>query len=175
VAALHVAKYLHDQLSRGMDCVSTTLYNKYKSNQFERASAQVTQFYLSTGENVENCLRFLDQLPDVEDVARAEEAKKVEEAERAAEEAEMEEVDVRVEEDRAASISFSDSGYGSVVGEGYVAGSAQSSPAGPTSNASAVGCSPLSPSSSSSPHKARLLSEGVPPLRLPASPAPSTA
>lgn len=132
------------------------------------------QFYLGTDANPENSLKFLEDLPDVEDVARAEEVKKAEEAERAAEEADMEEIDVRSEEPKTESLSFSDSGYGSVAGDEYAASSKESSPTGPTRDAPAVGKSPLPPSSSSSPQQARLLPAGVPPLRLPTSPAAAT-
>lgn len=166
-AALHVARYLHDLLSKDVNMISRTLFKKYKTSQFEMASQAVTEFYLAGSSG--NCLKFLEELPDVEEVAEQKEAERVAAEEAAAESAafgeDLEEVDVNSDDNGAThgGLSFADSGYGSSLGDSPLAGR-KDAPA-----AAAGGRSPRSsPSSSSiaSPTKTGVLPHGVPPLNL---------
>jgi hypothetical protein len=102
---LHIARYLHDLLSKNVDWISETVFNKYKVSSFERASAVVTEFYL-VGYG-ENALKFLEDLPDVNE---GEQNKVEAAAPEPAERPQTEEKDVR--SDDQAAISFADSGYG---------------------------------------------------------------
>lgn len=160
---MHVARYLHDLLSKDVNLVSEALFNKYKTPQFELASQLVTEFYL-VGKS-DNCLKFLEDLPDVEEVVAQKEAQKVAAEEDAAESVafgvDLEEVDVK-EEDTLPPLSFCDSGYGSSLGD---------SPSAVRKGAPATSSSPRSSPSSSfaadaSPRKAGVLPHGIPPLVL---------
>ncbi|KAG8816003.1 hypothetical protein FRC19_000637 [Serendipita sp. 401] len=114
-AALHVARYLHDVLAKGLGCVSEALYNKYKTAQFERASLNVTEYYLTIDR--ENCLDSMEAMPDFELIRENNEKKAEVDAKVDAEilsrvqEEETQDANPAVE----AGLSFADSGYGSVT------------------------------------------------------------
>lgn len=148
-AALHVARYMHDLLSTNIDGISETVYNKYKISNFERASTTVTEFYL-VGHG--NALKYLEDLPDVEEAIKIEqEETKPIIAEGAAEKADMEGVDARSDDAAAeAGISFADSGYASVGEEPVGAcGIAPSSPVKDEASKDAPAAARLPPSPSS--------------------------
>ena len=115
----------------GLGKISEALYNKYKSSQLEHASTLVSEFYLATPH--ENCLFFLEGLPDVDIVAKAIEdaaaataaadaataAAAAAAAVTAAAAVAVVEVPVEATIDEAEPVSssqkFSDSGYGSIA------------------------------------------------------------
>ncbi|KAG8810729.1 hypothetical protein FRC17_002811 [Serendipita sp. 399] len=110
-AALHVARYLHDILSKGLGCVSQALYNKYKMPQFERASDCVTEYYLSIDR--ENCLNSMEAMPDLELIRKNAEEKAAVDAKVDAEI--LGKVQEEETQESEAGFSFADSGYGSVT------------------------------------------------------------
>lgn len=177
-AALHVARYLHDLLSQDVKMISLAVFNKYNTTQFEGASQIVTEFYLNgkDTEQGQNCLKYLEDLPDVEEVAAKKEEERLRAEEEAAENAafgeDLEEVDINADVDvgdvdvdaNAVTLSFSDSGYGSVIG-----GSSPLQIMGGVSKMLKDAQAYLSPSpssSTSSPRKACSLPDGIPPLNL---------
>lgn len=135
-------------LSGSLEWISDAVYSKYKSNHYDGASLKVHEFYFKKFQQ-EDCLQRLEEIPDVTDKGaiaamqaeaekREQEKKETAEEERfqkvqivmAAsvqggedesddEEGTMEEVDLR----SAPALAFSDSGYGSCLGD-EVAGDA---------------------------------------------------
>jgi len=146
--------------------ISTTLFNKYKTGQFEHAAHLVNEFYLGgkDKEQNHNGLKYLEDLPDVEEVAARKEAERIAAEEEAAENAafgeDLEEVDVHGED--PVGLSFSDSGYGSVVGDSP---SKDTTAGGPSVSLSPGGRP--GPPLASSPRKPYPLPDGIPPLNLP--------
>ncbi|CAG8613925.1 16404_t:CDS:2 [Acaulospora colombiana] len=142
-AALHVARYMHDQLSTNIGSISQTVFNKYKESLFERASTIVTQFYLVLHGDA---LKYLEDLPDVEEAfaIKQEEGQDVKPA--------VEDAIVKTEDDAAAEagIGFADSGYASVGDEHVGAcGTAPSSPVKDVASKDAPAAARLPPSPSS--------------------------
>jgi hypothetical protein len=105
-------------------------------------------------------------LPDVEEVAAQREAERIAADEEATESAafgeDLEEVDVA--SDDPVALSFSDSGYGSVLG-GDSPSTGKMSKDAPAASGPSGYLSPP-PSSTSSPRKACPLPDGIPPLNL---------
>lgn len=127
--ALHVARYMHELLcNNGLGKISEALFNKYKSVQFERASTLVSEFYLSTPHD--NCLFYLEGLPDLEEMAKANEQA----AAAAASSAEVTVGETIPEEaEHENSFKFSDSGYGSSL-DASPSKSAKNAPSSPTAS-----------------------------------------
>lgn len=137
---------MHLLLAGTHEWISDAVYNKYKTNHYDGASAKVTTFYLGRFKQ-EDCLQRLEEIADVTDkgaiAAMQAEAEKKEKEKLEAKEAEryqrvqvimaasvqggqddsddeegtMEEVDLR--SDAAPGLTLSDSGYGSCLGDAH--------------------------------------------------------
>jgi len=166
---------LHLLLAGTHEWISDAVYNKYKTSHYDGASAKVTTFYLGRFKQ-EDCLQRLEEVTDVTDkgaiAAMQAEAERKEKEKIDAQEAEryqrvqvimaasvqggqddsddeegtMEEVDLR--SDVAQGLTFSDSGYGSCLGDER---------AGDSSPEKKVGGSPTK----------RYIDDTIPPLVLP--------